>query len=281
MEGLRRPLRWWREVLYVLAFYMVYSVIRNQFGSASVGPEQAFHNAEKVIRIERALGLFHEAWLQRQFLDWGWFIRFWNIFYGTFHFVVTGAALIWMYRSFPWRYALWRTTLAATTGLALIGFALFPLMPPRLLNVPTCPAGTEPTEECSPYGGGAFADEDFGFVDTLDEVGGLWSFDSGTMQQVSNQFAAMPSLHIGWAAWSACVLVPQLRRRWSRALAIAYPFLTLFCIIVTANHFWLDGVGGLVVFGAGFLLSAWLVRTMDARAAARRAPIPAEQPVER
>ena len=246
-------LRWWREVLYVLAFYGVYSFIRNQFGSAAVSETTARGHAFDVIRLERALGLYHEETLQDWFIAQQWFIRFWNIFYGTFHFVVTAFALIWTFRKFPARYPLWRNTLALTTGLALIGFATYPLMPPRLL-----PAS-------------------YGFVDTLKEIGGLWSFDSGTMQKVSNQYAAMPSLHFGWSLWCACVLFPQVRRRWLRVLIVCYPAATLFAIMVTANHFWLDAAGGALCLGVAYLLArpltAWLDQRARRRAAWRSSPV--------
>jgi hypothetical protein len=64
----------------------------------------------------------------------------------------------------------------------------------------------------------------------------------------------MPSLHIGWSTWCAIAIWPLLRRRWVKALVLLYPAATLFCIIVTGNHFWLDGVGGLIAFGAGSLI---------------------------
>jgi len=269
IEGLHRPLRWWREVLYILVMYAIYSAIRNLFGSAAVSPARALQNAENLIGVERALGLFHEQSIQDWFLPHDAVVRFWNIFYGTFHFVVTAAALIWMYHSFPWRYAAWRNTLAIMTGLALIGFALFPLMPPRLLNVPTCgePIGphADLSQDCSDYGGGSYAEEHYGFVDTLKEVGGLWSFDSGAVAEVSNQYAAMPSLHIGWSVWVTLVVYPQLRRWWSRAIAIAYPLATLLCIMLTANHYWIDGVGGLVVLGTGWALGSRLARLRTPR----------------
>lgn len=226
-------LRWWKEALYALGFYVVYSFIRNQFGSAAVSEADAFANAKDVISIERALGLFREEAIQQWFLGARWFIQGWNIFYGSFHFVVTAFALIFLYRHGTHRYVRWRTTLAGTTGLALIGFAFFPLLPPRLL-----PA-------------------DYGFVDTLAAFGGLWSFDSESMKAVSNQYAAMPSLHFGWSTWSALVLWPHMRRRWARALVLAYPPATLFAIVVTANHFWLDAAGGVLVLGVGYLLGRW------------------------
>jgi hypothetical protein len=231
-----RRLRWWMEAVYVLAFYGVYTTIRNTQGSASVSAEHAFDNAKEIIAVERAMGLFHEESLQDAFLDWRFFIQFWNVFYGTAHFVVTVFALVWLFRAAPRRYPQWRNVLALTTGLALIGFATYPLMPPRLLP------------------------ESYGFVDTLKEIGGLWSFDSGTMQKISNQYAAMPSLHFGWSTWSALVLYPMVRRPWVKALVAAYPAMTLFGIMVTANHYWIDAVGGAAVLGAGYVLGTALAR---------------------
>lgn len=228
-----RNLRWWKEVLYALSFYGVYSMIRNQFGSAAVSKAAALSNAELVISIERALGSFHEETVQQLFLGADWFIRSWNIFYGSFHFVVTAVALIFLFRHGPDRYVRWRTTLAATTGLALVGFAFFPLLPPRLLP------------------------ESYGFIDTLANFGGLWSFDSESMKAVSNQYAAMPSLHFGWSSWSSFVLWRYVRRGWTRALVIAYPIATLFAIVVTANHFWLDAAGGALVLGVGYMIGRW------------------------
>ena len=235
----RRRLRWWKEVLYILAFYLVYTAIRNTQGSASVNVGHALDNAKQVIAWERHLGLFHEQGVQHAFLGSRGFIEFWNLFYGTFHFIVTAFALVFVFRRFPERYARWRNTLACTTGLALVGFALYPLMPPRLLN------------DFGEFGGRLVQ---YSFHDTLHEFGSLWSFDSGTMQKLSNQYAAMPSLHFAWSTWCALVLVPSLRRPWTKALALAYPLATLFAIVVTGNHYVLDAAGGAVVLGAGYLL---------------------------
>jgi hypothetical protein len=248
---LARPrLRWWFEILLVLSFYGIYSSIRNVFGSAAVGPDRALQNAHYVIDIERAVGLFHEEAIQDFFIEWSGFIRFWNIFYGTFHFVVTIFALLWLFVRFPLRYEKYRNILLATTALALVGFSLFPLMPPRLLG------------DCvTQYGGCA---QGFSFVDTLRHVGGLWSFDSGAMSNLSNQYAAMPSLHFGWSMWCCIALVPTFRSRIIRALLILYPWVTLFAIVVTANHYWLDALGG-----AWVLLMGYFIGTLITRASAR------------
>jgi membrane-associated phospholipid phosphatase len=233
-------LRWWLEVLLVLAFYLIYTGIRNSISSTPAAADNALLNAERVIDVERFFGLFFEEGLQEAFLDNEAFIRFWNIFYGSLHFVVTIFAMVWTYVKYPWRYSLWRNTLCFTTATALIGFRYFPLMPPRLLD------------ECGPFG--ACSDPAYGFVDTLATYPGLWSFDSGTMQEISNQYAAMPSLHVAWATWCFLVLYRYLPWRWAQVAIALYPVCTLFGVVVTGNHYWLDGVGGLAALGIGYLL---------------------------
>ncbi len=246
---------WWKEALIVAVFYLVYSWTRNQFGSNAVTlgtpPEHAFHNAERVIRFERLVGLYHEETLQDLFLPWRAFIQFWNTYYGTAHFFVTIAVFALLFVKRPAVFPQWRNSLAIMTALAILGFALFPLMPPRLLDEP-----------CPEYGGACIPSElraeggTFGFVDTLEEYGGPWSFDSDTMTEISNQYAAMPSMHIGWSTWCAVAMWPLLRRRWQRVAVFLYPLATLFCIIVTGNHYWLDGAGGLLAFAVG-TLAGW------------------------
>lgn len=249
---------WWKEAALIIVFYLVYSWTRNRFGSNRLAeggiPEHAFHNAMRVVRWERAMGLFLEERIQQAFLPYGSFIQFWNTWYGTAHFIVTIGVFVLLYRFRPAVFPQWRNTLAVTTGLAIAGFALFPLMPPRLLDAP-----------CPDFGGACIEsslrpDIGFGFVDTLHVYGGPWSFDSEAMVHLSNQFAAMPSMHIGWSTWCAIAVWPLLRRRWHRVVVLLYPLATLFCIIVTANHFWLDAVGGLVALAIGAVVGWWMHR---------------------
>jgi hypothetical protein len=270
-----RPHRlfWWKEALIVGIFYVVYSWIRNQFGSNRIAaegiPRAAFRNAERVIRWEETLGLYHELTIQSWFLDMRWFIQFWNVFYGTAHFIVTLGVFAVLFWKRPQVFPQWRNSLAAMTALAIIGFAFFPLMPPRLLDEPC------PWESANSYGGACIAsdlrneDTGFGFVDTLAQYGGTWSFNSEAMASISNQYAAMPSLHIGWATWCAIALWPLLQRRRAKLAVLAYPAVTLFCIVVTGNHFWMDGVGGIIVFSVGSLLGwsahRWNQERLDRR----------------
>ena len=273
-------LYWWKEALIVAAFYLVYSWIRNRFGSNQIAadgvPEAAFHNAERVIHVERFLGLFHEESIQEFFLAQSWFIQFWNVYYGTAHFFVTLVVFVLLFFKRADVFPQWRNTLAAMPALAIIGFAFFPLMPPRLLDQPC------PSPESVEFGGACVpsnlrsgkektftGDNGFGFVDTLSVYGGPWRFDSEEVASISNQYAAMPSLHIGWATWCALAIWPLLRRRWTKLAVLLYPAATLFCIIVTANHFWLDGVGGLMAFGVGALIGwgmhRWNQNRLDRR----------------
>ena len=243
-------LYWWKEVLLIAVFYALYTGSRNKFGSATLAegaqPTKAYDNATHLIRIEKALGLFHEKAIQHAFLSWHWFLKFWNVFYGSAHFIVTIGVFVWMYRKGRHLFTKWRNCILLTTGLALVGFSLFPVMPPRLLDSPTR------------YGGAVIQQErnipEYGIKDTLEEVGGLWNFDSGAVSKLSNQYAAMPSLHCGWSTWCAIVGWQLTRRRWARALLVLHPIATIFCIIVTGNHYWIDGLGGLLTLGLGYLL---------------------------
>ena len=269
---LRASLPWLREILVIGVVYMVYGFVRNQFGSAKLrigdSPLHSFNNAVRVIDVEEALGLFHEQTIQRWFLSVdaagtihsSWIVTWFNVFYGTAHFIVTLGVLIWLFVRHRSRFGRWRTTLMATTVLALVGFALFPLMPPRLFNAD--PATYR-------YGGGEIAEArdepDYGFVDTLREVGGLWSFDSKKLDSVSNQYAAMPSLHIGWSLWCTVVLWTFARRAWVRWLGIVYPMCTLLVIVATANHFIIDALGGVAILAAGYGIARGLEYVRERR----------------
>lgn len=217
---------WWVEVLAVLAYYFAYSAVRN---AQSQDLRRAFGHAKEVIHWERFSGIYHEETLQRWALHFTPLIIPLNYVYGSLHFVVTIGVGIYLFVRWPDDYPRWRNTLAITTAIALIGFACWPLMPPRLL-----PAH-------------------YGFVDTLAKYPTIWSFDSGAMSKLSNQFAAMPSVHCAWSLFSACALVPRLRRSWAKVLAALYPVLTLTAITLTANHYFLDAVAGFATFGLGYL----------------------------
>lgn len=227
-------------------FYGLYTLVRDIRGNKPVSVTQAFTNARRLIHVERWFGLFHEAAIQHFFLPHRWLIEACDDFYGTFHFVAAVTVLVVLFFWFPTRYRLWRNTLAVATGLALIGFMFFPLMPPRLL-----PAG-------------------YHFVDTLKVIGGLWNFSSGPVNDISDQYAAMPSLHTTWATWCAFAVFPVIRSRLVRPLVFLFPAATIFTIVVTANHYFGDVIAGLLLLAASYvlarLLTGWLDRRLGADA---------------
>jgi len=258
----RAGLHWWVEALIIVGFYLLYSYVRNRFGAGPESHDIAFEHARGVIDVEKALGLWIEPSLQRWYLGLpghGW-VRGWNIFYGTAHFFVTAGVLIAAFVFAPHRYRLVRTMLAATTALALLGFATFTLMPPRLLDVPG---------EYGACRGRAAGCNGYGIVDTIDRFGGIWKFSQGEAALISNQYAAMPSLHFGWSTWCAITVVLIIGKgRW-RWLAFLYPAATLFCILVTGNHYWIDAFFGAVVLAGGWLVALGAQRWHNRRQSSR------------
>ena len=229
-------LYWWVELAVVLVVDVVYESVRN---ANKAGAERAYDNALRVIDWQERLRINAEQSWQDWALRWEPLIVASNYFYGSAYIVVTVVGLIYLFRLFPDDYPLWRNTLAIGTLLALVGFATFPLMPPRLL--PTMDPG-------------------FGFVDTLVSYPTFWSFESETMAKISNQYAAMPSLHCGWAFWGCAVFWPRVRSWWAKGLAALYPVVTITVVVITANHYFLDAVGGAAVMGIGFALARAVTR---------------------
>ncbi|MFE5737632.1 phosphatase PAP2 family protein [Streptomyces celluloflavus] len=229
MARLRAPRapRLWFEVLLIAVSYWTYSLIRNAV------PEQkakALENADWIWRAEHTLGIAVEHSINHAVNSLTWLIVSMNYYYATLHFVMTIGVLIWLYRWHPGRYAAARLALFATTGVALVGFYFYPLAPPRLMT-----------------GGG--------FIDTV-IVHDTWgSLASGNLASMSNQYAAMPSMHIGWSLWCGITIALLAKPWWAKTLGLLYPATTLLVIVCTANHFWLDALGGILCLTFGFALA--------------------------
>ncbi|WP_078622049.1 phosphatase PAP2 family protein [Streptomyces sp. NRRL S-244] len=222
----RRP-RIWFEILLIGVSYWTYSLIRNAV------PEQkadALANADWLWDLERTLGIAVEQSVNHAVNSVTWLIVGMNYYYATLHFVVTIGVLVWIYRFHPGRYAATRMVLFATTGVALLGYYFFPLAPPRLMNGQS-------------------------FVDTV-LVHHTWgSMASGNLKHMSNQYAAMPSMHIGWSLWCGLTIFAVASAPWARILGLLYPVATLVVIVATANHFWLDAAGGMLCLAFGYTVS--------------------------
>ncbi|MFF4605350.1 phosphatase PAP2 family protein [Streptomyces sp. NPDC001339] len=222
-----RTPRLWFEILLIAVSYWTYSMIRNAV------PEQkakALENADWIWRAEHALGIAVEHTVNHAVNSVTWLIVSMNYYYATLHFIVTIGVLVWLYRWHPGRYAAARLALFATTGVALLGYYFYPLAPPRLMP-------------------------DGGFIDTV-IVHGTWgSMASGNLASMSNQYAAMPSMHIGWSLWCGITIALVAKPLWAKVLGMLYPAATLLVIVSTANHFWLDAVGGVLCLVLGYGLA--------------------------
>ena len=223
VRAVRRP-KWWQEIAFILICYWLYSLVRNAVPSHETA---ARHRAVDVLALERTLHIDMEHWLNAMVTGTSWLAYLCNYYYATLHFVVTIGVLAWVYLKHPLRYRSIRSVLLATNLIALVGFWSFALAPPRM-----------------------FASR--GFTDTVVAFHTWGSYASGDLAKASNQFAAMPSLHIGWSLWCGIVIVALAERAWVRTLGGLYPVATLFVIIGTANHYLLDAVGGVVALALGF-----------------------------
>jgi len=225
----RRP-RIWFELLLIAVSYWTYSLIRNAVPEQR---SQALRNADWIWNAERTMGLAVEESVNHAVNSVHWLIVSMNYYYATLHFIVTIGVLVWLYRHHPGRYSAARLVLFATTGVALVGYYLYPLAPPRLMNGQN-------------------------FIDTV-LVHQTWgSMASGNFKNMSNQYAAMPSMHIGWSLWCGLIIFAVATAPWAKILGLLYPALTLVVIVATANHFWLDAVGGMICLAFGFAVSyAW------------------------
>ncbi|WP_413759728.1 phosphatase PAP2 family protein [Streptomyces sp. MMBL 11-3] len=234
-----------REVLLVAGLFLVYKLGRQL---ATGHTAEAFTNAHRVWDAERFLHLPGEGSLQSALLHGDTLVHLANTYYATVHFPATAAFLVWLYLRRPGHYVWARRVLAAITAAALVVHLTFPLAPPRML------AAT-------------------GLVDTGQVYGPTVYGASPETDWLSNQFAAMPSLHFGWALMVAIGLIAATRSRW-RWLWLLHPLVTLLVIAGTANHYWLDALV------AGALLGIALAVLRPPRRAAADTGGPAARELE-
>jgi hypothetical protein len=224
-----RP-RWWREVALLAAMYLMYDGVRLL---VSAGHAEAFTNAHRVLHLERALHVADEPGINHAVSAFPEFGVPLSYAYATLHYVVTPVVLVWLWRRRPRSYRGARTALVIATLIGLLGFWFFPTAPPRMLP---------------------------GFVDTLAKYHdwGWWGNAASAprgLAGLTNEFAAMPSLHVGWAAWCGWQIARNAQWRWLRALGVVYPVFMFVVVVGTANHYIADAVAGLVVIAVGALIA--------------------------
>ncbi len=196
----------------------------------------AAENAVNLVKFQDWLGFPSEAKLQSWFIDSEVLIKVANTFYFIMHFPSMIAFLLWvMIRKIEWMPQV-RASLCIATFSGLIIHLLFPLMPPRLMA-------------------------SYGFIDTA-KVFGPDPYSLG-IAKAANEFAAMPSLHVGWALLIALAAIRILKTP-ARWLMLLHPTLTTVVVVITANHFWLDIIVGAILALAGWQLATkyWPIKTI-------------------
>ncbi|MEU1133211.1 phosphatase PAP2 family protein [Streptomyces sp. NPDC005900] len=234
-------LRWWTELPLLVLVYAAYSAGRLLARGDVAG---AVDHGIGILRAEQFLRLDAESPLNRLFTAHAWIGVPADFWYASLHYLVTPAVLIWLFRSHAVRYRAARAWLMLSTMIGLIGFTLLPTCPPRLLS-----AG-------------------HGFVDTMAQYSdyGWWGAQASAprgLGGMTNQYAAMPSLHVGWALWCGVMLWRYGRSPLTRVAAVAYPLITTLVVMGTANHYFFDALAGAGVMGVGLLLVRPFQRLTD------------------
>jgi PAP2 superfamily len=218
------------ELGAVVALYAIYELARG-FGDATL--EAARANTARIVDLERSFGLFFESAVQ----DWAAGVpslpTLLGLAYVTLHLGATGAAMVWLHRSHPARFATVRNVLVIATALSLVFYVLYPAAPPRLSGL--------------------------GFADTVSSHTHV-NLSSDLLGSLYNPFAAVPSMHFGYALLIGIVVATTARRPLVRLLGALYPPFMLFDIVATGNHFLFDAAMGALVVAAAWILANGLAR---------------------
>jgi hypothetical protein len=220
-----------REALIIVAVYLAYDWVRNLAPNRVAlsnrhGWDQLRIESDLHIDVEHAMNTFVVGHPSIAIAS--------NYFYATLFLASVVAVLAWLWLRRPQVYSHYRTILVVMTLIALLCFWVYPLTPPRLLP-------------------GA------GFIDTVPYFH-TWGMDPSKPARgsgISNQFAAMPSMHFGWSLWCGSTLWRCASRVWQRLVGVIYPTLTLLVILASANHYVLDVIGGAAAFALATALVTW------------------------
>jgi len=222
--------RWWVELLAIGWLLFLYDAVNNL---APLRMSTALGNARGILHVERVLHIDPELSLDRWLASRHTLGTILANYYDNAHFIVTLGVLGWLW----WRradlYRPLRNSLVLVNVIGFVVFWLLPVAPPRMLD---------------------------GFTDVVASTHAFGSWHTGALASAANQLAAMPSLHMAWAAWCTLALWRASRRLLVRALAVAYPCLTALAVLATGNHFLLDIVGGLAALALAVALAGWLGR---------------------
>jgi hypothetical protein len=211
------------EIATLASLYGVYELVRGQ-GHATLGAARA--HTDDIVSLEQHVHIYGEHALQRGVHALPGLPTLLGVAYILLHFAGTAAALVWIHRRHNHAFPVVRNTLIVSTAIALTVYVLFPVAPPRLAGL--------------------------GFSDTVSQ-GAHVNLSSDMLGSLYNPFAAVPSLHFGYALLIGGAIGVLARRRWVRILGWTYPALMLLTIVGTGNHFFFDAASGGIVIALSFL----------------------------
>jgi hypothetical protein len=210
-----RPFSGRREAALGLGVYAAYLLVR-QVKVQTSGRTKAARNAERIVALEKRLGLHVEPRLQKALLPRRRLVAALNVAYVTLNVALTVGWLIHLFRRRDAEFHRLRRAAVLTTLGAQPVFLLFPVAPPRTLDH---------------------------FVDTIAEVSGI-DIDRGVVAELYDPIAAMPSIHVAYAVVTAAGIASTARTKWVRRLAPGYPPAVALVVFATANHYVVDAVAG-------------------------------------
>lgn len=219
------------EIALVALAFLLYFIVR---GSVVDRDVEALRNARDVIELERALGIYWEPRLQELVVDQRALVQAFNFIYFWLDFPLIVVVGMWLYFRRRHEYTVCRDALLLSGAISLVIYHLYPVMPPRLL-----PSGE--------------------FVGTVEEYSNF-SYQAASMQAFVNPYAAVPSLHFGWAVVIGGAMFWTLRQPLLRGSGLLLPWLQMAAIVFTANHYIVDALAGLVVCLGGLALALALQR---------------------
>jgi hypothetical protein len=241
------------ELALVLAGVAAYFTAR---GVTEADPSVAVRNAHDVLAVERALGLAQEATLQGYVLAHPRLMDLVNWVYIWGHWPVIMVVLLWTWRRHPRAYAVLRNALVLSGLIGVVVFISYPVAPPRLA--------------------------DLGLLDTVSARSQAYR----VLQPPAfvNQYAAIPSLHVGWNLLIGITIVRCSPHLLVRALGVLLPVAMAIAVILSANHYVVDGLLGALVALTGLLVAERLQRrerheatSEPGREVLERAPVPARR----
>jgi hypothetical protein len=224
-----RDLLW--QILLFCGAYWLYRLVRGQVFDQSAA---AFEHARDIVSLERSLHIFVEPSLQSWAVGSGWISDVASWMYLNTHFVVTTCTLAYIYLFRNEHYYFVRNMFIVAMLLALVGYVLYPTAPPRMLP-------------------------ELGFVDSVAEFTGVSS--DASVNALFNPYAAVPSMHVGFALMLSVPMIRMARHRWTKALWVLYAPAVTLVVIVTANHWAFDAITGALVAA----VSAFAAQTVFAR----------------